>query len=198
MNRYGEPDFKYIWNKIKQNGVAGKSAYEYAVEAGYTGTEAEFAEKLASAFPTKTSDLINDSGYITSTAIAGKANDEDVVHKSGTETVTGKKVFTASAEISRSDSGTILKLTSGASNTNFILERTGGSQCVLESGTAVGLFGTKTNHPLQVRTNYTNRMTFGTDGSVKLVTKPSSSDSSMQVATTNWAMTGDEITNICQ
>lgn len=28
-------------------GVPGKSAYQYAVEAGYTGTEEEFAEKLA-------------------------------------------------------------------------------------------------------------------------------------------------------
>ena len=29
-------------------GAAGKSAYQYAVEGGYTGTETEFAEKLAS------------------------------------------------------------------------------------------------------------------------------------------------------
>ena len=30
------------------NGADGKSAYQYAVEGGYTGTETEFAEKLAS------------------------------------------------------------------------------------------------------------------------------------------------------
>ena len=29
-------------------GADGKSAYQYAVEGGYTGTETEFAEKLAS------------------------------------------------------------------------------------------------------------------------------------------------------
>ncbi len=32
-----------------KNGADGKSAYEYATEAGYTGTEEEFAEKLAAA-----------------------------------------------------------------------------------------------------------------------------------------------------
>ena len=30
-----------------QNGADGKSAYQYAQDSGYTGTEAEFAEKLA-------------------------------------------------------------------------------------------------------------------------------------------------------
>lgn len=33
---------------IKVKGESGKSAYEYAVEAGYTGTPEDFAEKLAS------------------------------------------------------------------------------------------------------------------------------------------------------
>ena len=32
-------------------GAAGKSAYQYAVEGGYTGTEAEFAAKLAEEMP---------------------------------------------------------------------------------------------------------------------------------------------------
>lgn len=32
-------------------GAAGKSAYQYAQDGGYTGTEAEFAEKLAQDFP---------------------------------------------------------------------------------------------------------------------------------------------------
>ena len=32
-------------------GADGKSAYQYAVEGGYTGTEAEFAEKLAEEMP---------------------------------------------------------------------------------------------------------------------------------------------------
>lgn len=46
-------------------GDAGKTAYQYAVEGGYTGTEAEFASKLAAAIPSKTSDITNDSGFIT-------------------------------------------------------------------------------------------------------------------------------------
>ena len=32
--------------------LQGKSAYQYAVEGGYTGTEAEFAAKLAAEIPT--------------------------------------------------------------------------------------------------------------------------------------------------
>ena len=46
-------------------GADGKSAYAYAQEGGFTGTEEEFAEKLASEIPTNTSDLTNDSGYQT-------------------------------------------------------------------------------------------------------------------------------------
>ena len=34
-------------------GTDGKSAYQYAVEGGYTGTEVEFAEKLAAEMPEK-------------------------------------------------------------------------------------------------------------------------------------------------
>ena len=86
------------------NGADGKSAYQYAVDGGYTGTEQEFAAKLAAEYltsesdptvpswakasskptytasevgalpdttsiPSKTSDLTNDSGYITGMTI---------------------------------------------------------------------------------------------------------------------------------
>ncbi len=108
------------------------------------------------------------------------------VHIAGAETITGFKTFSNGAKITRSNSGAILELESAAADTNFLLKRTSGSQCVLESGTSVGLFGTKSNHPLQVRTNYTNRMTFGTDGSVKLATAPSSSSNDNQLASTKW------------
>lgn len=53
-------------------GSAGKSAYKYAQDGGYTGTEAQFKESLAIAgdiqnhIPSKTSQLTNDSGYVTS------------------------------------------------------------------------------------------------------------------------------------
>lgn len=46
-------------------GSPGKSAYQYAKDGGYTGTEAEFAAKLAKELPTKVSELTNDSKYIT-------------------------------------------------------------------------------------------------------------------------------------
>lgn len=51
------------------NGTNGKTAYQYAKEQGFSGTEEAFAIKLAQPIPSKTSDLSNDSGYITSGAI---------------------------------------------------------------------------------------------------------------------------------
>ena len=51
--------------------IRGKSAYEYAKDGGYTGTETEFAEDIASVgdigtmIPTKVSQLANDTGYLT-------------------------------------------------------------------------------------------------------------------------------------
>ena len=47
------------------NGDPGKTAYEYAKDGGYTGTEAEFGAKLAAEYPTKLSQFANDPGYIT-------------------------------------------------------------------------------------------------------------------------------------
>jgi hypothetical protein len=47
-----------------EDGTDGKSAYEYAKEGGYAGTEQEFAQKMAREMPAKTSDLTNDCGFI--------------------------------------------------------------------------------------------------------------------------------------
>ena len=47
------------------NGDPGKTAYEYAKDGGYAGTEAEFGAKLAAEYPTKLSQFANDPGYIT-------------------------------------------------------------------------------------------------------------------------------------
>lgn len=49
--------------------------------------------------PTKTSDLTNDSGFLTSTDISSKANDSEVLHKAQTETVTGEKTFKKGVKI---------------------------------------------------------------------------------------------------
>ena len=70
-------DDTYAYMDTAQNlkgstGSAGKSAYKYAQDEGFDGTEAEFAESLAIAgdiqnhIPSKTSQLTNDSGYVTS------------------------------------------------------------------------------------------------------------------------------------
>lgn len=145
--------------------------------------ESRYTEMELGALQTTLAEALGVTGGSSS---ASSIDESGLVHIAGAETITGAKTFTNGAAISRSDSGAILELSSGAANTNFLLTRTGGSQCVLESGTSVGLFGTKTNHPLQVRTNYTNRMTFGTDGSVKLATAPRSSSNDTQLATTKW------------
>lgn len=42
------------------DGDDGKTAYQYAKDGGYTGTEKEFTQKLAKELPTKLSDLEND------------------------------------------------------------------------------------------------------------------------------------------
>ena len=42
------------------DGADGKTAYQYAKDGGYTGTEEEFAQKMAKELPTKLSDLEND------------------------------------------------------------------------------------------------------------------------------------------
>lgn len=108
--------------------------------------------------------------------------------------------FTVGQKITRSDSGAILELESAASDTNFLLKRTSGATCVLEAGSGVGLFGTKSNHSLQIRTNYTNRMTFDTSGGVTLATDVAATSNSNQLATTKWVkalgyITEDDIPN---
>ena len=53
LDANGDPIIPQIEEKIKDiKGADGKSAYQYAVEGGYTGTEAEFAAKLAQEMPT--------------------------------------------------------------------------------------------------------------------------------------------------
>ena len=52
-------------------GADGKSAYQYAVEGGYTGTEAEFAEKLAMEIPVVDGTLTQ-SGKAADAAVVGE------------------------------------------------------------------------------------------------------------------------------
>ena len=116
----------------------------------------------------------------TNTLLSGKQDKGNYAKTDEANTFTQGQVITTNTP------GAILKLSSPAKSTNFILERVNGSQCVLESGGTIGLFGTITEHPLQIRTNYINRMTIGTDGSVVLQHDVSSYSNSNQVATTKW------------
>ena len=61
----GQDGYTPIKGKDYFDGNDGKTAYQYAKDGGYTGTEAEFSAKLAKELPTKVSELTNDSGYIT-------------------------------------------------------------------------------------------------------------------------------------
>lgn len=119
--------------------------------------------------------------------VAVKANDADVVHLTGDETISGVKTFTEPVLInSHKSNGPIITLTGTGSTIYFSLVRTGGSEAVLESGQQVSLFGTRTKHPIEIRTNYQTRMTIGTDGSVVLSSAPPPGSDSNQVATTAW------------
>ena len=87
------------------DGKDGKSAYEYAQDGGYTGTEEEFLQALAEIddieIPTKVSELTNDSKFITKS---------DIPTASGT--VAGITVVypAASCTTFSSDSGTVTPL----------------------------------------------------------------------------------------
>lgn len=76
------------WVSLNQKGDPGKSAYQYAQEAGYSGTESEFAGKLAEEIPTKTSQLTNDSNFIT----ASGAPVQSVNGKTGVVSLTASDV----------------------------------------------------------------------------------------------------------
>ena len=68
-----------------EDGADGKSAYAYAVEGGYTGTETEFAAKLAEDIPT-VDDTLTQSGQAADAAAVGNrlsALSEEKVDNSG-------------------------------------------------------------------------------------------------------------------
>lgn len=79
------------------SGADGKSAYAYAVEGGYTGTEEEFAAKLAEEIPT-VDDTLTQSGQAADASVVGNrlsALSEEIVttseskvaaHNTGTDT----------------------------------------------------------------------------------------------------------------
>lgn len=79
------------------SGADGKSAYAYAVESGYTGTEAEFSAKLAEEIPT-VDDTLTQSGQAADALVVGNrlsALSEEIVttseskvaaHNIGTDT----------------------------------------------------------------------------------------------------------------
>lgn len=75
-------------------GADGKSAYQYAVEGGYTGTEAEFSEKLAEEIPTVDSTLTQ-SGQAADAAEVGAR----------LSSLSGKIVTTSESKVSAHNTG---------------------------------------------------------------------------------------------
>ena len=75
------------------DGKAGKTAYQYAKDGGYTGSESDFAHKLAEEYPSKLSELTNDKGYITS----GEAPVQSVNGETGAVHLTASDVGARSA-----------------------------------------------------------------------------------------------------
>lgn len=73
VKRYDAALGKWVYADEAGKGADGKSAYQYAQDGGYTGTEAEFAEKLAKEFPTKLSSFDNDEGFITDADVPVKS-----------------------------------------------------------------------------------------------------------------------------
>ena len=78
-------------------GADGKSAYQYAVEGGYTGTEAEFAAKMAEEIPTVDSTLTQSGQAADAAAVGNRLSSlsEEIVttaeskvsaHNTGTDT----------------------------------------------------------------------------------------------------------------
>lgn len=70
LKKYATEDFvnSQLSNAKESGEFDGKSAYAYAVEGGYTGTEAEFAAKLAEEMPDK---LPNPNALTFTGAVAG-------------------------------------------------------------------------------------------------------------------------------
>ena len=158
-------------------------------DANFIGTLKQGGKAVA------TQEWVGNQGYTTNDGtITGVSVNGTSVATSGVAALTNiaktdvENTFTEGQKITRTTSGAILELESAASDTNFLLKRTNGATCVLESGASVGLFGTKSNHSLQVRTNYTNRMTFDTSGGVTLATDVATNSNSNQLATTKWVL----------
>ena len=94
VNLIAEADIK---GDTGATGPDGKSAYQYAVEGGYTGTEAEFSARMAADIPTVDTTLTQ-SGKAADAAVAGNrlsALSEEIIttaeskvaaHNAGTDT----------------------------------------------------------------------------------------------------------------
>jgi len=142
--------------------------------------------------PTKTSDLTNDSGYITSSDLP-----TNYVTTDTTQTITGAKTFTNTTVVNLgTTSGASFTVKGSGSSQAFLLQRTNGATGTLEAGANVVLFGSRTNHPVHIRANYSTKMTINTDGSVILANAPDVSSNNNQVATTKWVNDKGYITGI--
>lgn len=85
----------------------GKSAYEYAQDGGYTGTEAEFAKKLAKYIPT----ITQDAGESTSLVMSQKAVTDLVSNALGTNNTSEYEEVDSVDEMTDTSKSYVLKST---------------------------------------------------------------------------------------
>ena len=91
-------------------GTDGKSAYEYAKDAGYTGTEEEFAAKLAEEYPET---LPNPQKLIFTGAAAGEYNgsEEVTINIPTVNDGNGENGFSPIATVTQTDTGAVISIT---------------------------------------------------------------------------------------
>lgn len=106
------------WALMARKGADGKSAYQYAVEGGYTGTEAEFAAKMAAEIP-EVDDTLTKSGQAADSAVVG-----NLLSSLSEEKVT--MPVDAGGTVQNGISGQILQ-SNGDGTTQWVEKPTGGS-----------------------------------------------------------------------
>lgn len=160
-------DYEDLTNKPSINGVTligNKTTEELLIDVGVTSVNGQTGD------------------------VSGLAEDSDVVHIAGTETITGKKSFTKPVTITTNENEGFNLKSPSAGGYLYVTRGEGANavQMAIKAGNSGGTFGTTTNHQFQFRTKDIARMTIGADGSVVLASDVAASSNNNQVATTKW------------
>ena len=98
--------------------------------------------------------------YTNAEAVTAVATADDYIKNDNDDTLTGQLTITHNTA-----SKPLLVLTRAAATQLFLMEYpTTGMEVFLEAGSSIGLFGTKSQHDLHIRTNYVTRIEIDKDG----------------------------------